>query len=95
MLITVVIVLEAVCITNNLYEGIIWLIFPSFLVLSNDILVKVFTKLIGRNKILKISSKHSLEGFIAGIFINMLIAFFVIQLKITLFIKFYYIHIFS
>jgi len=53
-------------IAMNLYEGIIWFVFPSLLVICNDIFAYIWGKLIGRHRLIEISPKKTWEGFMGG-----------------------------
>ena len=50
----------------NLYEGMIWFIFPCFLVIVNDIFAYIWGKIFGKTRLIEISPKKTWEGFIGG-----------------------------
>jgi len=53
---------------GNVYNGIIWFIFPALLVIANDIFAYIFGKAIGRTKLIDLSPNKTWEGFIGGFF---------------------------
>jgi phosphatidate cytidylyltransferase len=55
-----------------MYEGMIWMILPCILVITNDIFAYIFGKLFGKTQLIELSPKKTLEGFIGG-FISTLI----------------------
>ena len=50
----------------NLMEGMIWFIFPLFLVIVNDIMAYIFGKMFGRTPLIKISPNKTWEGFLGA-----------------------------
>lgn len=50
----------------NMYEGLIWFIFPCLLVIVNDIFAYIWGKLFGRTKLIHLSPKKTWEGFLGG-----------------------------
>lgn len=52
----------------NLYEGLIWLVFPCLLVIVNDIFAYIWGKCLGRTQLIELSPKKTWEGFIGGAF---------------------------
>lgn len=59
----------------NMYEGMVWLIVPSSLVIVNDIFAYVFGKLFGRTRLIELSPKKTVEGFIGGLISTLFVAF--------------------
>jgi phosphatidate cytidylyltransferase len=49
------------------------------LVITNDIFAYIFGKIFGKTRLIEISPKKTLEGFIGGFFSSLLFAFFVIK----------------
>jgi phosphatidate cytidylyltransferase len=58
---------------SNLLEGMIWFVFPLFLVIVNDIMAYVFGKIFGKTPLIKISPNKTWEGFL-GAFVSTLVA---------------------
>jgi len=57
---------QGAAIINNIYEGIIWFILPALLVISNDIFAYLFGIWLGKTRLIELSPKKTLEGFIGG-----------------------------
>ena len=53
---------------SNLYNGMVWLVFPAVMVIGNDIFAYIFGKLFGRTPLIEISPNKTWEGFIGGQF---------------------------
>lgn len=60
----------------NIYEGLIWMVFPAMLVVTNDIFAYVFGRLFGRTKLIELSPKKTLEGFIGGAISTIIVAIY-------------------
>jgi phosphatidate cytidylyltransferase len=50
----------------NIYEGLIWFLIPTFLIISNDIFAYIFGRKFGKTPLISLSPKKTLEGFIGG-----------------------------
>ncbi|XP_028152485.1 phosphatidate cytidylyltransferase, photoreceptor-specific isoform X1 [Diabrotica virgifera virgifera] len=51
---------------QNMYEGLIWLIIPLWLVILNDVFAYVFGKFFGKTPLISLSPNKTLEGFVLG-----------------------------
>lgn len=51
---------------RNISKGKFWLVFPSALVICNDIMAYIVGKAVGRTPLYKLSPKKTVEGFIGG-----------------------------
>ncbi|KAF9763596.1 Phosphatidate cytidylyltransferase [Nosema granulosis] len=51
---------------RNISNGKFWLVFPSSLVICNDIMAYIVGKAMGRTPLFKLSPKKTVEGFIGG-----------------------------
>ena len=55
-----------------IFEGIIWWVLPSSLVVTNDVFAYIFGFMYGRTPLIpKLSPKKTVEGFIGGLFMTM------------------------
>ena len=61
----------------NMYEGMIWMLLPSFLVVINDIFAYIFGKLFGKTKLIEISPNKTIEGFVGGLISTFIFGFLV------------------
>lgn len=55
-------------IIGNIYEGLIWFILPSMLIVCNDIFAYVFGYFFGKHQLIALSPKKTWEGYIGGAF---------------------------
>ncbi|KAJ8931692.1 hypothetical protein NQ314_015363 [Rhamnusium bicolor] len=62
----IIICLQTYMIVQNIFEGLIWLIIPLWLVILNDIFAYVFGRLLGKTPLISLSPKKTVEGFIFG-----------------------------
>lgn len=53
-------------ICSNIYEGIIWFIMPSLLIVINDIFAYLFGYFLGKHQLIALSPKKTWEGYIGG-----------------------------
>jgi phosphatidate cytidylyltransferase len=74
----IIIVLQSYMIIDNIFDGLIWVILPSSLVILNDIFAYVFGRLWGRTPLIKLSPKKTWEGFIGGV-VGTLISGFILS----------------
>ncbi|KAJ3653860.1 hypothetical protein Zmor_013091 [Zophobas morio] len=63
----IIIVLQSYLVIANMFNGIIWLILPSSLVILNDIFAYMFGRLWGRTPLIQLSPRKTWEGFVGGI----------------------------
>lgn len=53
-------------IIGNVYEGLIWFVLPSMLIVCNDIFAYVFGYFFGKHQLIALSPKKTWEGYIGG-----------------------------
>ncbi|KAF6255369.1 phosphatidate cytidylyltransferase [Scenedesmus sp. NREL 46B-D3] len=53
---------------SNIFEGLIWFLLPSALIITNDIMAYLAGYFWGRTPLIKLSPKKTWEGFIGGFF---------------------------
>ena len=73
----VLVVTPSTAVIINIYQGIIWLLLPAFLVIANDISAYFFGVIFGKTPLIEISPNKTLEGFIGGLFSTMFWAYLV------------------
>ena len=61
----------------NVYEGVIWFIFPCSLVIANDTFAYIFGFFFGKTKLIELSPKKTWEGFIGGLVSTLAVALIV------------------
>ena len=61
-----------------MYEGMIWMLLPCFLVIINDIFAYIFGKMFGKTKLIELSPKKTMEGFIGGLISTLIFGVLVI-----------------
>ena len=61
-----------------MYEGLIWMLLPSSLIIINDIFAYIFGKLFGKTQLIALSPNKTVEGFIGGL-IGTLIGSFLVK----------------
>ena len=59
-------VIQASAHIANIYNGLVWFLMPTLLVIVNDIFAYLFGITIGKTPLIKLSPKKTLEGFIGG-----------------------------
>ena len=74
----VLVVTQSTAVMMNIYEGIIWLLLPSSMVIVNDCTAYLFGVFFGRTPLIEISPNKTLEGFIGGLVSTIFWAFIVI-----------------
>jgi len=62
-------------IVNNIYEGLIWFIIPCLLVIANDTFAYIFGFFFGKTRLIELSPKKTVEGFIGGFISTLVFAF--------------------
>lgn len=72
-MILLVVFLPSSCFVSNIFEGMIWFLLPTALVIINDIAAYLAGFFFGRTPLIKLSPKKTWEGFIGG-FIGTVIA---------------------
>ncbi|PFH31253.1 phosphatidate cytidylyltransferase [Besnoitia besnoiti] len=56
----------------NIYSGLVWFILPTSLVIVNDVSAYVCGMLFGRTRLIRLSPKKTVEGFVGASFITLL-----------------------
>lgn len=51
---------------TNIFDGLIWFIGPTLLIISNDIFAYLFGYFFGKHKLIALSPKKTWEGYIGG-----------------------------
>ena len=80
-LILLLIVGASITFVGNIYNGLIWFIFPALLIIANDIFAYIFGIAFGRTPLISLSPKKTWEGFIGGFISTILWALFVFSLR--------------
>lgn len=65
---------QLVLLLSNMYNGMIWFLLQTLLVICNDIFAYIFGKLFGRTPLIALSPKKTWEGFIGGWFSTLVLA---------------------
>lgn len=71
------IVVQSHFVVKNIKEGLIWFVIPSILVIANDVFAYLIGKAIGRTKLLKISPKKTVEGYLGGLISTVILSIYV------------------
>jgi len=66
---------QTAAIVNNIYEGLIWFIIPCLMVIANDTFAYIFGFFFGKTKLIELSPKKTVEGFIGGLVSTLVFAF--------------------
>lgn len=72
----ILVVASAHFITNNIFDGLFWLVFPAMLVVCNDTSAYIFGTLFGRTPLIRLSPNKTWEGFIGAFLTTLVFAFF-------------------
>ncbi|GAA5798091.1 cytidylyltransferase family-domain-containing protein [Helicostylum pulchrum] len=62
----ILVVFQSHFIVNNILEGLIWFFIPTSLVICNDIFAYICGFFWGRNQLISLSPKKTIEGFVGG-----------------------------
>lgn len=62
----ILVVFQSHFIVNNILEGLIWFFIPTSLVICNDIFAYICGFFWGRNPLIQLSPKKTIEGFVGG-----------------------------
>ena len=62
----ILVVTQSVGHIANIYQGLVWFLLPTMLVICNDIFAYIFGFFFGRTRLIKLSPKKTWEGFIGG-----------------------------
>lgn len=74
MITLLVVVMQGAAYMANIYNGLVWFLLPTLLVIANDIFAYIFGFAFGRTPLIKLSPKKTWEGFIGGSISTVLIA---------------------
>lgn len=66
-MILLVIILPSSFFVSNIFDGLIWFLLPTLLVITNDIVAYLAGFFFGRTPLIKLSPKKTWEGFIGGL----------------------------
>lgn len=69
------VVVQSSFLVINMFQGLIWFIMPSLLIISNDSWAYVFGFFFGRTPLISISPKKTWEGFIGATFATLITGF--------------------
>jgi phosphatidate cytidylyltransferase len=69
-----IIFLQSSATISNIFEGMIWFLFPFLLVVVNDVMAYVFGKAFGRTPLIALSPKKTWEGFLGAMFCTVAMA---------------------
>lgn len=62
---------------SNIFEGLIWLLLPCSLIITNDIMAYLAGFFFGRTPLIKLSPKKTWEGFVGGFIGTVVAAFYI------------------
>eukprot|EP00921_Rhytidocystis_pertsovi_P008283 GHVQ01013593.1.p1 GENE.GHVQ01013593.1~~GHVQ01013593.1.p1 ORF type:complete len:530 (+),score=61.06 GHVQ01013593.1:394-1983(+) len=62
----IIVVAQSLIQVANIYRGLIWFFLPTSLVVVNDVFAYVFGMLFGRTRLIKLSPKKTVEGYIGA-----------------------------
>ena len=64
------IVFESHFIIENIFNGLVWFLLPSMLVVTNDVFAYMAGILFGKTPLITLSPKKTWEGFIGGLIVT-------------------------
>ncbi|KAJ3098500.1 hypothetical protein HDU97_003956 [Phlyctochytrium planicorne] len=70
------VVVQSQFIVKNIFEGLVWFILPTSLVICNDIAAYIWGFFFGRTPLIRLSPKKTWEGFIGALLSTVTFAFF-------------------
>ncbi|KAJ8954448.1 hypothetical protein NQ318_011124 [Aromia moschata] len=62
----IIICLQSYMVVQNIFQGVIWLVVPLWMVVLNDVFAYVFGRFYGKTPLISLSPKKTVEGFIGG-----------------------------
>ena len=68
------VLMQSSCFVANVFEGLIWFVFPVFIVFFNDVAAYLCGFFFGRTPLIQISPKKTWEGFIGGFAITLAVS---------------------
>ena len=71
------IIVQSHFVIKNIKEGLVWFVIPSLLVITNDVAAYLIGKSFGKTKLIKISPKKTLEGYVGGLLLTVIISIYV------------------
>jgi len=60
---------------QNIFEGLFWLLLPTFLIITNDVWAYIFGFFFGRTPLIQLSPRKTWEGFIGGMLMTFAVSF--------------------
>lgn len=66
-------------VVGNMYNGLIWFVFPALLIITNDTFAYIFGRAFGKTPLIHLSPKKTWEGFIGGFLSTLFFAFVVLS----------------
>ncbi|KDD76632.1 phosphatidate cytidylyltransferase [Helicosporidium sp. ATCC 50920] len=75
-MILLVIILPSSFFVSNIFDGLIWFLLPTLLVITNDIVAYLAGFFFGRTPLIKLSPKKTWEGFIGGLLGTVILSWF-------------------
>lgn len=80
--------LQLMLCVDNLYYGLVWLVLPAMMVITNDVFAYVFGKMFGKTKLIDLSKNKTWEGFIGGMIGSFMFSLLLTELFSTNFMRF-------
>jgi len=75
-MIILIVIMPTSFFVSNIFEGMIWYVLPSLLIIVNDITAYLAGFFFGRTPLIKLSPKKTWEGFIGGFVLTVTFSFF-------------------
>jgi len=73
-MIIVTVLMQSSCFVANVFEGLIWFVFPVAIVFFNDIAAYLCGFFVGRTPLISLSPKKTWEGFIGGMLVTLAVS---------------------
>ncbi|KAJ1549649.1 hypothetical protein HK405_006519 [Cladochytrium tenue] len=72
----ILVIVQSQFFVKNIFEGLVWFLLPTSLVICNDISAYVFGFFFGRTPLIRLSPKKTWEGFLGALVSTIVFAFF-------------------
>ncbi|KAI9355431.1 phosphatidate cytidylyltransferase [Zopfochytrium polystomum] len=72
----ILVICQSQFIVKNIFEGLVWFLLPTSLVICNDITAYIFGFFFGRTPLIKLSPKKTWEGFLGALVSTIIFGFF-------------------